>query len=521
MKLKRIAAALLAALCLTALLPMSASAADLNDPRFDDKTWEEIMAQFLLDHDVAPEQVTAGYYNTVTGEEHYHNPDQLMYGASVAKLPTNMLYAERIYNGEMTFDDKIRGNSYRIIQRLSIVNSDNPSMELMVNDLGGGNYREFRKQILPYIGETEETVEDSFLNRNFFTPKQIMYTLKLLYEHPDHYPGVLDCMKLASPHDYFRASPVPYEIAHKYGWYTDHGVTYLNDSAIVYTDDPILLVLFTGNVHNNREVLADYCTLMSEYAQYSHEKRVTESYLDTALAEDYHYAQPITFLRETETGYVKDVVDEVQVVCFGVALAAIIFGLTQAKDNRKSFMLSVLLAVALVVVGAMSPTWNVRQSVKAGEPLQVANDFAATYARDGRWANSLYNGEEIPAETEFQKTFASSLQLEAHSCKLRGKHAVVQVSGTRLSMSAYSQALHETTLELLPQIVASPDCPPLFDDEGKYLPDAAQLAMREAHKLVLEQYPTEAVSGTLEMVYTTEGWKIVVTGPLMTMVNYS
>lgn len=521
MKLKRIAAALLAALCVVTVLPLTAGAADASDPRFKDKSWEEIMDRFILDHDITPEQITAGYYNTVTGEEHYHNPDQLMYGASMAKLPTNMLYAERVYNGEMSFDDTIKGNPYRLIQRLSIVNSDNPAMELMVNDLGGGSYREFRKKILPYIGETEETVADSFLNRNFFTPTQILYTLKLLYETPDHYPGVLDCMKQASPHDYFRASPVTYEIAHKYGWYTTDGVTYLNDSAIVYTEDPILLVLFTGNVHNNREVLADYCTLMCEYTEYTHAQRVSEAYLETALAGDYHHAEPMTFLQEAKTGYVKDVVDELQVICFGVALAAIVFGLTAAKDSRKSFQLSVLLAVILVIIGAMSPTWHVHKSIKAGEPLHVANDFAATYERDGSWSNCLYNGVEIPAETEFQQLFASSLHLEAQSCKPRGKNAVVRVSGTRLSMEAYSEALHETTLELIPQVLASPDCPPLFDEEGNYLPQAAQMAQEQAHKLVLEQYPTETVSGTLEMVYTTEGWKITAGSDLMAMVNYN
>ena len=276
MKLKKILLSAVVLLCMTVCLCTSAFAADWDDPRFKDKTWDEIMEQFFADHNVAPDQVTAGYYNTVTGEEHYHNKDTLMYGASMAKLPTNMLYAERISKGEMEFSTKIGGTHYQNLQYLSLVNSDNPAMDTMVRDLGGGSYAAFRKTILPYIGVAEEDATSDFLARNFFTPEQILHCLKLLYGNEEKYPGVEYCMTLASPYDYFKQNQPPYVVAHKYGWYTDNGITYLNDSAIVYTTEPILIVMFTANVKNNREVLADYCSLMCDYAQYSRLHRYVE-----------------------------------------------------------------------------------------------------------------------------------------------------------------------------------------------------------------------------------------------------
>ena len=138
MKLQKLILSVAAVICTSLCLCSAARAVDLNDERFSGKTWDEVMTDFLAEHETDASQVTAGYYNTVTGEEYYLNPDQLMYGASVAKLPTNMLYAERVYNGEMTMETLIRGNRYELLQRLSLVNSDNPAMETMVKDLGGG-----------------------------------------------------------------------------------------------------------------------------------------------------------------------------------------------------------------------------------------------------------------------------------------------------------------------------------------------------------------------------------------------
>ena len=157
MKPKRLLTYILTLLCMTALLSTGVCAVDPNDPRFVDKTWEEVMNDFLTMRLIDPAQVTAGYYNTVTGEEHYHNPDTLMYGASTAKLPTNMVFAERVSKGEMTMDTLIRGNRYGLLQELSLINSDNPAQDTLSAELGGGNYIEFRKQLLPYIGATSSS----------------------------------------------------------------------------------------------------------------------------------------------------------------------------------------------------------------------------------------------------------------------------------------------------------------------------------------------------------------------------
>lgn len=51
---------------------------------------------------------------------------------------------------------------------------------------------------------------------------------------------------------------------------------YINDCAIVYTDEPIVIVMFTLSPPKPYDALADYCSLMADYAQYHTELRRAE-----------------------------------------------------------------------------------------------------------------------------------------------------------------------------------------------------------------------------------------------------
>ena len=73
--IKRVLPLLLALLLLLPLAP-AARAEDgalPHEEEFAGRTWEEIVDDFLAEHHAAPESVTCGWCNTVTGEERYHN----------------------------------------------------------------------------------------------------------------------------------------------------------------------------------------------------------------------------------------------------------------------------------------------------------------------------------------------------------------------------------------------------------------------------------------------------------------
>ncbi len=83
-------------------------------------------------------------------------------------------------------------------------------------------------------------------------------------------------MRLAEPKNYFNYHEQSYEIAHKYGYLKVLTTQYINDCAIVYTDEPIVIVMFTLSLPKPYDALADYCSLMADYAQYHTELRRAE-----------------------------------------------------------------------------------------------------------------------------------------------------------------------------------------------------------------------------------------------------
>ena len=256
-----------AALCLLFTAQTAAGAEEVEeDERFEGKTWDEVIENFLSEHDIAPEKVALGYKNTVTGEEHYLNGDEYHIAASMQKVPLNMIYTEKIYNGEMTTETEISGVAYGKMLEWSIVNSDNSMTWLLWNNLG--TFREYREILAPYMGEDPETVDPKFLKDNYFTAREVIYCLNLLQTQSERFPGVIDAMLRAEPDNYFKHHEQSCEVAHKYGYLWAGYTLYVNDCGIAFTDEPIVLVMFTLSVPKSSDVLADYCTLMIDYAQY-------------------------------------------------------------------------------------------------------------------------------------------------------------------------------------------------------------------------------------------------------------
>lgn len=246
---------------------------------FSGKSWDDLIADFMLDYKIEDRNLGLGYYNTVTGEEHYYNPDKYFNAGSLYKVPLNMVFAERVASGELDPEGNLGSLPYRYLLEETIINSNNDLPAYMWFQLGG--YNSFRRTIAPYMGEDPDTVDPKYYENNFFTARQMVNCLRLLYEENERFPNIVETMLRAEPVNYFRRSEDRFDIAHKYGYDTVWGMLSMNDCAIVYTDEPIVIVAFTFCQYNAYDVLADYCTLMCDYTQY-HSKRRAEA---AALAE--------------------------------------------------------------------------------------------------------------------------------------------------------------------------------------------------------------------------------------------
>ncbi len=278
--MKRFRILLCMVLALVLLLPCLPKAAaeepevSEDDARFADKTWDELVEELLEKWGTDSEHVTLAYYNTVTGEEHYVNPDKYMITGSMYKIPLNMLFLERISDGELQWDSLIAGIKYEDLLEKTIVQSSNDCARILWKQFP--SYHNYRERIAPYMGEDPETVDPKFYENNFFTARQMLHCLKVLYENQDRYPRLIESMQRAQPDNYFKRDERRFDIAHKYGYLVEGYRLYMNDCAICFTDDPILIVMFTDGCVKAYEIMAEYPTLMCDYTQYHTAIRVAE-----------------------------------------------------------------------------------------------------------------------------------------------------------------------------------------------------------------------------------------------------
>ena len=89
---------LCAAAALALLIAMSVPVwAQENEDMPAAPDWDAVIEDFFEENNIDPQTVTLGYYNTVTGEEHYHRGDAELTAGSITKVPLNMYFAEKIY----------------------------------------------------------------------------------------------------------------------------------------------------------------------------------------------------------------------------------------------------------------------------------------------------------------------------------------------------------------------------------------------------------------------------------------
>ncbi len=62
------------------------------------------------------DQITAGYCNLVTGEEHYINGDEYKTAASMYKLPLNMYFTDLIQSSQLDWDSYYPNVTYEYVR---------------------------------------------------------------------------------------------------------------------------------------------------------------------------------------------------------------------------------------------------------------------------------------------------------------------------------------------------------------------------------------------------------------------
>lgn len=217
---------------------------DSNESWVNSEELDEYIDNMLSKLRIEKKSVSVAMMFTGTGEHYYYNADSWMYSASLYKMPVCMTYSHKIKTGEIKANS-LSGNDAYIYDKI-LGHSDFCWVSRLEQFMyGNGNsIQRMREQDLEYSGFDKSGLPFNFYRSSMYSARFYLGIVEELYNHSEEYPDILDYMTGATPTKYFcRNLGDKYAIAQKYG--SDAGCVHA--AGIIYTDEPILLVIMTFN----------------------------------------------------------------------------------------------------------------------------------------------------------------------------------------------------------------------------------------------------------------------------------
>lgn len=203
-----------------------------------------LVSSFMEEWGLSSSNFSVAFTNLTTGETFYYNEDKLWDGCSTYKLPLNMLYYDMEAEGEITADSIIPGTGgYTLAEchHQSLQYSNNELSEAMVDNLG--NYVTMKRNMLKYYTQTEDEIDSSYFNHNYYSARMMMDCCSYVYQHSSEYAELLGYLEAAQPDEYFKTYITDVTIAQKYGLRDG----YTHTAGIIYADTPFVLSVYSYN----------------------------------------------------------------------------------------------------------------------------------------------------------------------------------------------------------------------------------------------------------------------------------
>lgn len=236
------------------------SAETVEDGVLNSDELKKLIEDFLDERSIAHDRFRLGYTYTGTNETWYYNGDVWSYSASVYKLPLMMMLAQKVANGELKQDDKVCGVDLTYAETSVLTYSNNDYAHVMIHYFD--SERDYREQQVKMSDVPVEDIPERYYVSSHFSPRFVIGVLRNLYENPDQFPNIVECLKVAMPGQYLsRTLGDKYEVAQKYGAYEQFN----NIAGIVYMPHPIFIAINTNWVGNAEQVLADAGKLLADY----------------------------------------------------------------------------------------------------------------------------------------------------------------------------------------------------------------------------------------------------------------
>ena len=252
-------------LCLSLLVSAAASAEEGQNGFIDEEELQRIVETYINEHGINPGHFSVGYVYTATGDTWYYNPDFWYYSASIYKVPLMMILAEKEYNGEITRDTKLKGLTLGYAEETILTFSHNDYAHLMMSVVADTepDCREYYKN---YVDLPEDYYDPDFRDYSYFTARFMTQVMTTLFNEPERFPNIIDCLKVAQPDHYFRMYIKDYEIAQKYGSFRDYSNRDFNHTTgIIYTPNPIILTIMSQDIPQPEISIAELALLITKY----------------------------------------------------------------------------------------------------------------------------------------------------------------------------------------------------------------------------------------------------------------
>ena len=176
------------------------TAETVEDGVLDSDELKELIENFLDERGIAHDRFRLGYTYTGTNETWYYNGDVWSYSASVYKLPLMMMLAQKVANGELKQDDKVCGVDLTYAETSVLTYSNNDYAHVMIHYFD--SEQDYREQQVKMSDVPVEDIPERYYISSHFSPRFVIGVLRNLYENPDQFPNIVECLKVATPGQY-------------------------------------------------------------------------------------------------------------------------------------------------------------------------------------------------------------------------------------------------------------------------------------------------------------------------------
>ena len=330
-------------------------------------------------------------------------------------------------------------------------------------------------------------------------------------------------------------------IAHKYGYLETGNTLQINDSGIVYTDDPIAIVMFTNGIKRPYTCLSNYATLMAEYTQYHTAIRIEKEEQMAAeeaarLAEENAIAMldQLTAERGENAGKlsISQILSDAEmrgslvmcVVILGITVLALLVVMVAAIRKKIRFLPGVVTVVcfgAAMLVCVLGPKLGTVITAPAGDPQKtvtaffdavMAGDYEEAYKHLDYYSSlGLENEPADEASKLIYDQLRGTYSYRLHGdCLEEGLTAKQQVLMEHLDVVRLQSKLGDKTHDVLEEMVRTAPASTIYNADDTFKPEVTQKAYTQAVGELLEkpEYYRTTSGMELTLVYTNDGWKI-------------